>query len=101
MLQSLEKRLSLLEKSAPQAEKLIFIILVGIGEVGMEITHIHDNHGNHWDRRPEETEEAFKDRATSESPRKENQVPFLFGEINNVGHWRDSSGQISPINENK
>ena len=81
MNQSLEKRLSALEKSAPQAEKVIFIILVGMGEVGMEITHIHDNHGNHWNRRLEETEEAFKDRAASETPRKENQVVMLFGKV--------------------
>ena len=81
MQQSLEKRLSALEKSAPQAEKVIFIILVGMGEVGMEITHIHDNHGNHWNRRLEETEEAFKDRAASETPRKENQVVMLFGKV--------------------
>ena len=35
MNQSLEKRLSALEKTAPQAEKVIFIILVGMGEVGV------------------------------------------------------------------
>ena len=101
MLQSLEKRLSLLEKSAPQAEKVLFIILVGMGEVGMEITHIHDNYGNEWSRKPNETEKAFKDRATSESPRNENQVSLLFAQINNVGHWRDTSEQISSTNENK
>lgn len=101
MNQSLEKRLSALEKSAPQAEKVIFIILVGMGEVGMEITHLHDNHGNHWNRRLEETEEAFKDRAASETPRKENQVVMLFGDISNVGHWRDTAGQITETNESK
>ena len=101
MQQSFEKRLLSFEQASPEGIKVMFIILVGMGEVDMEITHIHDNHGNQWDRRPEETEEAFKDRAASESPRKENQVSLLFGEINNVGHWRDSSGQISPINENK
>lgn len=85
MNQSLEKRLSALEKTAPQAEKVIFIILVGMGEVGMEITHIHDNHGNHWNRRPEETEEAFKSRAKSETPRKEDQVVMLFGDLAVVG----------------
>ena len=85
MNQSLEKRLSALEKSAPQAEKVIFIILVGMGEVGMEITHIYDNHGNHWNRKLDETENDFKDRATSESPRKENQVALLFGERKGYG----------------
>lgn len=100
-MQTLHNRISALEQAIPEGIKVMFIILVGMGEVGMEITHIHDNHGNQWDCRPEETEEAFKDRATSESPRKENQVALLFGEINNLGHWRDSLGQISPINENK
>ena len=87
MLQSLEKRVSALEQVSPEGIGVLFIILVGIGEVGMEITHIHDNHGKHWNRRLEETENDFKDRATSESPRKENQVALLLGEINNVGHW--------------
>ena len=85
-MQTLHNRISALEQAIPEGIKVMFIILVGMGEVGMEITHIHDNHGNQWDRWPEETEEAFKDRATSESPRKENQVALLFGEINNVGH---------------
>ena len=85
-MQTLHNRISALEQAIPEGIKVMFIILVGMGEVGMEITHIHDNHGNQWDRRLEETEEAFKDRATSESPRKENQVALLFGEINNVGH---------------
>ena len=101
MQQSLERRLSALEQAIPECNQVLFLILVGMGEVGMEITHIYDNYGNHWDRRLDETENDFKDRATSESPRKENQVALLFGEINNVGHWRDTSGQISPINENK
>ncbi|MDE2419095.1 MAG: hypothetical protein KGN32_14935 [Burkholderiales bacterium] len=101
MQQSLEKRVSALEKSAPQADKVIFIILVGMGEVGMEITHIHDNHGNHWNRRPDETEQAFKDRAMSESPRNENQVAMLFGEISHMGHWRDTAGQIPEAIEKK
>lgn len=71
-MQNLEKRIAALEQASPQGEKVIFVILVGMGEVGMEITHIRDNHGNQWNRRPEETEEAFKDRAKSETPRKEN-----------------------------
>ena len=101
MQQSLEKRVSALEQASQEGTEVLFIILVGMDEVGMEITQIHDNHGNHWNRRLDETEKDFKDRATSESPRKENKIAVLFGEINNVGHWRDSSGQISPINENK
>lgn len=101
MNQSLEKRVSALEQASPEGIKVMFIILVGMGEVGMEITHIHDNHGNQWSRRPEETEEAFKDRATSETPRKEDQVVMLFGERADAGHWRDTSGQIARANENE
>ena len=101
MQQSLEKRVSALEKSTPQGEKVFFIILVGMGEVGMEITHIRDNHGTHWTRWLEEKEEAFKDRATSETPRKENQVAMLFGDISNMGQWRDTAGQIVEAIENK
>jgi hypothetical protein len=37
--------------------------------------------GNHWNRRVDETEDAFKDRAASETPRKENQVVLLFGNL--------------------
>ena len=101
MNQSLEKRLSALEQAKPEGVKVMFIILVGMGEVGMGITHIHDNYGNEWDRSPEETEEAFKDRATSQTPRKENQIALLFGERKNVGHWRDTAGQIAKTIENK
>lgn len=101
MQQSLEKRVTELEKSAPQGEKVIFIILVGMGEVGMEITHIHDNHGNQWSRRPDETEKAFKHRATSETPRNENRVALLFGQISDMGHWRDTAGQSAETNESK
>lgn len=101
MQQSLEKRVSALEQASPKGIKVMFIILVGMGEVGMEITHIHDNHGNQWNRRPEEAEEAFKERATSETPRKENQVVMLFGQISDVGHWRDTAGQTTETNESK
>jgi hypothetical protein len=80
-MQNLDKRLKALEQAQPQGEKVIFIILVGMGEVGMELTYIYDNHENQWHRQPDETEEAFKDRATSETPRNENQVALLFGKI--------------------
>lgn len=86
-MQNLEKRIAALEQASPQGEKVIFVILVGMGEVGMELTYIYDNHGNHWNRLPSETELAFKDRATSETPRNENQVAMLFGEISHIeGH---------------
>ena len=84
-MQALERRIAALEQASPEGIKIIFIILVGMGEVGMEITHIHDNHGNHWSRRLDETEEDFKDRAASETPRKENQVVMLFGDLAVVG----------------
>lgn len=101
MQQSLEKRVSALEQASQEGIKVLFIILVGMGKVGMEITHIHDNHGNHWNRRLDETEKTFKDRATSETPRNKNQVAMLFGEIADVGHWRDTAKQAVPTNENK
>ena len=94
-MQALERRIAALEQASPEGIKIIFIILVGMGEVGMEITHIYDNHGNHWNRRLEETEKAFEDRATSESQRKGNKVDVLFGEIARVGHWRDTSAQMA------
>lgn len=78
-MQNLDKRLTALEQAQPQAERVIFIILVGMGEVGMELTYIYDNHSNHWNRLPHETEREFRDRATSETPRKENQAVLLFG----------------------
>lgn len=78
-MQNLDKRISALEQAQPQAERVMFIILVGLGEVGMELTYIHDSHNNHWNRLPHETEREFKDRAESQTPRKENQTVLLFG----------------------
>ena len=86
-MQALEKRIAALEKASPQGEKVIFIIFGSLGEQDKELAYIHDNHGNHWHRLPNETEEAFKERATSETPRNENQVAMLFGEISHIeGH---------------
>ena len=78
-MQNLEKRISALEQAQPLAERVLFIIFVGMGEVDMELTYIYDNHSNHWNRRPHETEREFRDRATSETPRKENQTVLFFG----------------------
>lgn len=83
-MQNLEKRIAALEQASPEGEKVLFIILVGMGEVGSEIVHIYDNHANQWNRLPGETEREFKDRATSETPRKENQVVMLFGKTSRV-----------------
>ena len=78
-MKNLKTRIKELEQAQPQAERVLFIILVGMGEVDMELTCIYDNHSNHWNRRPHETEQEFKDRATSETPRKKNQTALLFG----------------------
>jgi hypothetical protein len=83
-MHKLNNRVAALEQAQPEGEKVIFIILVGMGEVGMELTYIYDNHRNHWHRLPHETEEAFKDRATSGTPRNENQVAMLFGSVSIV-----------------
>ena len=84
-MQNLEKRIAALEQGPSIADKVAFIIFVGIGEGGMEIVHLYDNHGNTWDRLPSETEEAFKERATSETPRlldcQIGRLPMLFGTV--------------------
>ena len=90
MQQSLEKRVSALEKVSSVADTVLLIIFAGMGESGMELVHIYDSHGNNWNRRPEETEEAFQHRAASETSRNENGVTTLFGNVADVGHWRDS-----------
>lgn len=86
-MQNLEKRIEALEQTVSEAlkERVMFIILVGMGETDSEITHIYDNHGNHWHRLPNESEDAFKSRATSETPRAPNQVVMLFGEVSSAG----------------
>ncbi|WP_342620847.1 hypothetical protein [Rhodoferax sp. GW822-FHT02A01] len=77
-MHTLEKRIAELEKITPQVDKTIFIIFVGVGEVGKEMTYIYDNHGNHWSRLPDETVEVFKKRAASETQRTKDRVPMLF-----------------------
>lgn len=83
---NIEKRLLALEQTSPQAAKVIFIIFVGMGEVGNEIIHIYNNEGKEWNRLPGETEKAFRDRATSETTQAENQVIMLFGQTSIMGH---------------
>ena len=86
-MQALEKRIAALEQASPQREEVIFIISGSLGEQDKELAYIHDNHENHWYRLPDETEREFRDRATSETPRNENQVAMLFGEISHIeGH---------------
>jgi hypothetical protein len=79
-MQNLEKRIAALEQASPQAYSVVFVILTGLGEVDKELAHIYDSHNNQWHRKPNETEREFKDRATTETPRKENGVALLFGE---------------------
>lgn len=55
-----------------------------MGEAGMVLTYIYDNHENHWHRRPDETERQFRDGATSETPRKEYQAAPQFGSAANT-----------------
>lgn len=81
-MQTLDKRISALERASPTGDTVSTILLVPLLKEGNAVLEsIHDNHGNAWTRRSDETQEAFKDRATSESPRKENQVVMLFGSV--------------------
>jgi len=81
-MQTIEKRIAALELASPIVDRVQFIILTPMGDE--DIDHIRDNYGNHWQRQPGEMEEAFKDRATSETPRIESQVAILFGEIAHI-----------------
>lgn len=78
-MSTLDRRVSTLEQASAKTEVVSYIILVGIGEQDKELIYIYDNYGNNWHRRPDETEKAFSGRATSETPRNENQVAMLFG----------------------
>lgn len=81
MQKTLDKRIADLEQTSAKIEMVRYVILVSMSKSDAELTHIKDNYGNNWDRRPDETEEAFNDRATSETPRNENQVAMLFGTL--------------------
>lgn len=77
-MQQIEKRIAALEQASPRGDTVQYIILTPMGEA--DIDHIRDNYGNHWQRHPGEMEEAFKDRATSETPREKNHAVLLFGQ---------------------
>lgn len=64
----LEKRVSALEQDNP-ADKVNTIIrrIVSPGHLDAEISDAHDTHGHKWMRQPGETEDAFIDRAVSET----------------------------------
>ncbi len=84
-MQNLEKRITALEEASPPMDMVVFVILVGMGEVGKELVHIYDSHDNHWHRKPNETEQELKERATAETPRKEKSVALLFGDCSSNG----------------
>jgi hypothetical protein len=79
-MQALEKRIESLERASRKAGLVFFVILEGMGEADRELTYLYDNHGNQWSREPSETELEFRERATSQTPRTENQVAILFSQ---------------------
>lgn len=59
----LEKRIAALEQASYEnTDEVMFIHFVGMGEVDKEIQRIAHG-GQAWQRQPDETEQAFKDRA--------------------------------------
>lgn len=65
-MQNLEKRIVALEQASPEGDTVMFIHLVGMGEVDKEIQHITANR-KEWKREPGETEQDFQDRAERET----------------------------------
>ena len=64
---TLEKRIEALEQATnTNTDRVIFIHLVGMGEVDKEIERITKG-GQEWQRQPDESEQALKDRAKSEA----------------------------------
>lgn len=81
-MQSLDARISALEQARPTGDMVSTIFVVPLLKEGNAVLEsIHDNHGNAWSRRPDETQDDLKDTATSETPRRENQVVMLFGTV--------------------
>ena len=62
-MQNLNKRITALEQASySNTDDVMFIHFVDVGEVDKEIQHItHD--GQDWQRQPDESEQALKDRA--------------------------------------
>ena len=59
----LEKRITALEQASfSNTDDVMFIHFVGLGEVDMEIQRTTHG-GQEWQRQPDESEQAFKDRA--------------------------------------
>ena len=62
-MQALEKRIKALEQAGySNTDDVMFIHFVGMGEVDKEIQRITHG-GQDWQRQPDETVQAFKDRA--------------------------------------
>ena len=62
-MQSLEKRITALEQAShSNTDDVMFIHFVGLGEVDMEIQRVTHG-GQEWQRQPDESEQALKDRA--------------------------------------
>lgn len=69
-MQNLEKRIAALELATPQADDLTVIRrYVRPGHLDDEIYLLTDSDGNAWTRQPNETEEAFIDRASKDVKR--------------------------------
>lgn len=64
---TLEQRIEALEQASDiNADMVMFIHLVSMGETDEEIERITKG-GQEWQRHPEESEQALKDRAQSEA----------------------------------
>ena len=62
-MQSLEKRITALEQASySNTDDVMFIHIVGLGEVDREIQRITHG-GQDWQRQPDESQQALKDRA--------------------------------------
>ena len=80
-MQALDKRVAALEQASPNWDMVSTIILVPLVKEGDAVLEtIRDNHGNSWSRRPDESQEAFTDRATSETPREDNRIVMMIAE---------------------
>ena len=66
-MQTLEKRITALERvSYSNTDDVMFIHFVGMGAVDKEIQRITHG-GQEWQRQPDESEQALKDRSERES----------------------------------
>ena len=66
-MQTLERRVSALEQASySNTDDVMFVHFVGMGEVDKEIQRITHG-GQDWQRQPDESEQALKDRAQLEA----------------------------------